>query len=317
MTTIVPAIAGGEPGNPTFDLGNVVIRTGINVDVRTAQVNIDSTDVPYIVGGVPLRIRNVAVTLDKPNFMINPTNCSELALSGGIRGSADPLDKTDDILAQVSSRFQVGGCESLGFKPTLSLRVKGGTKRADYPSLTATLTARPGDANIAYTSVALPRSEFLANEHINTVCTRPQFAADQCPPGSVYGNATAITPLLAEPLSGPVYLRSSDNLLPDLVVALRGPEHQPIEIELAGRTDSINGGIRNTFDVVPDAPVTKFVLRMQGGKKGLLVNSRSLCKAKNRATVKMNAQNGRRLVLKPTVGNDCGKKGKGKKRTKR
>ncbi len=316
VTTIVPAIAGGEAGNPTFDLGNVVIRTGINVDVRTAQVNIDSTDVPYIVGGVPLRIRNVAVTLDKPNFMINPTNCSDLTIGGGIRGSADPFDKTDDILAQVSNRFRVGGCANLGFKPKLSLRVKGPTKRAKYPSLTATLTARPGDANIAFTSVALPRSEFLANEHINTVCTRPQFAADQCPKGSIYGNATAWTPLLAEPLSGPVYLRSSDNLLPDLVVALRGPEHQPIEIELAGRTDSINGGLRNTFDIVPDAPVTKFTLNLLGGKKGLLKNSRSLCKAANRATIKMTAQNGRQLVVHPKVKNDCKKKGKGKGKKK-
>ena len=105
-----------------------------------------------------------------------------------------------------------------------------------------------------------------------------QFAAGAgngagCPPGSIYGHATAITPLLDEPLEGPVYLRSSSHNLPDLVVALHGL----VDIDLAGRIDSVKGGIRNTFEAVPDAPVSKFVLEMQGGKKGLIVNSTNLC----------------------------------------
>jgi hypothetical protein len=152
----------------------------------------------------------------------------------------------------------------------------------------------------------------LANEHIRTVCTRPQFAADQCPAAAIYGHATAWSPLLDAPLSGPVYLRSSDNLLPDLVPDLRGPANQPIKIELAGRTDSINEGIRNTFDFVPDAPVTKFVLEMQGGNKGLLKNSRNICAKTYRALVKMTAQNGRKLTMKPKLQAQCKGKSKGK-----
>ena len=112
----------------------------------------------------------------------------------------------------------------------------------------------------------MPHSEFLAQNHIKTICTRVQFAADQCPKGSIYGYVTATTPLLEKPLEGPLYLRSSSHPLPDLVAALHGQ----IDVDLVGRIDSKNGGIRTTFDAVPDAPVSKFVLTMQGGKKGLL-----------------------------------------------
>jgi hypothetical protein len=166
--------------------------------------------------------------------------------------------------------------------------------------------------------VALPRSEFLENAHIGTVCTRVQFAADNCPAKAIYGHATAITPLLDEPLEGPVYLRSSSHKLPDMVVALRGPASRPIKVELAGRIDSVNGGIRSTFDLVPDQPVTKFVLDMFGGKKGLIVNSRNLCRATYRAAAKFDGQNGKFHDFNPVLNNACkkGKKGKAKARRK-
>jgi hypothetical protein len=214
--------------------------------------------------------------------------------------------------ASLESRFQLGECGRLAFKPKLSLKLNGKTKRGDHQGLTATLTARPGEANIASASVTLPRSAFLAQEHIRTICTRVQFAADSCPKGSIYGRAKAITPLLDEPLQGPVYLRSSDNPLPDLVVALKGPDSLPVEIELAGRTDSRKGALRNTFDLVPDAPVSKFTLQLFGGRKGLVVNSRNLCGGAQRASVQMSAHNGKTRSFRPVVGNGCSKGRKGR-----
>jgi hypothetical protein len=163
------------------------------------------------------------------------------------------------------------------------------------------------DANIARASVALPSSEFLDQAHIKTVCTRVQFAAKQCPAGSVYGHVVAKTPLFEAPLEGPVYLRSSSHRLPDLVAVLKGPASQPVEIDLDGRIDSVNGRIRNTFEVVPDAPVETFTLSMQGGKKGLLVNSMNICASTHRAIAKFTAQNGKALTLHPATQNSCGK----------
>jgi hypothetical protein len=301
MAFIVPAVAG------PFDLGVQVVRTGLQINPKTAQVTAVSDTIPKLLRGIPLRIRDVRVDIDRPGFTINPTDCAEQKVTGvvfGASGAATP----------VSNRFQVAECARLGFKPSLNLRLFGGTKRGDYQRLKAVVTARPGDANIARAAVTLPHSEFLAQEHINTVCTRVQFAADACPAGAIYGKATAISPLLDAPLTGPVYLRSSDNLLPDLVAALRGPDNQPIEIELSGRTDSKNEGIRNTFDVLPDAPVTKFTLEMMGGRKSLIVNSTSICRGVHKADVRMDGQNGRKHNFTPKVINPaCGKAKKGKK----
>jgi hypothetical protein len=93
---------------------------------------------------------------------------------------------------------------------------------------------------------------------------------------------------------------------PTFVVDLHGQ----VDIDMVGRIDSVNGGIRTTFEAVPDAPVMKFVLRMQGGKKGLIVNSRDLCARKYRAQVKLTAQNGKQVEMRPVVRASCG----GKKR---
>ena len=142
-----------------------------------------------------------------------------------------------------------------------------------------------------------------------------------CPRGSIYGKARAFTPLLEAPLEGPVYLRSSANPLPDLVLSLHGQ----IDVVAAARIDSHNGGIRTSFESVPDAPISKVVLEMQGGKKGLLVNSRNICNHTNRATARFTGQNGKLFESRPVLKDSCkkkkpkggkkksGKKGKGKK----
>ncbi|MEX0973519.1 MAG: hypothetical protein WDZ46_09730 [Solirubrobacterales bacterium] len=316
IVVVAPAIAGGTPQQPTFDLGNVVIRSAGYVDPRTAKVTIASTPVPYIVGGVPLRIRHIQVAIDKPAFMLNPTNCAPNGVVGTIGGAADPFDPADDSAASLLAPFQVSGCAGLGFKPKLSLRFFGKHHRGANQRLKAVLTPRPGDANISRAAVTLPRSTFLDQANIRTICTRVQFASNACPPGSIYGYAKAWTPLLREPVQGPVYLRSSDNQLPDMVAHLRGQ----FDVELVGKIDSVRGGIRSIFDVVPDAPVSKFVLNMRGGKRSLIVNSKNICRFPGKATVNLKAQNGRRHRFRPKIRNSCKKqrrargKGKGKKR---
>jgi hypothetical protein len=288
----VPAQAG------PFDLGTLAVRSGLDVEPETGRAVVKADPLPQFFEGVGIAYRNLHAVVDRPGFSLNPTDCREMAVNSDVTS-------TQGAVAHPAARFQVDRCKALKFKPKLSLKLKGGTARTDYPALTAVLKARNGDANIAFTSVALPHSEFLAQEHIGTICTRKQFAADKCPKGSVYGKAKAITPLLGKPLSGPVYLRSSDHPLPDLVAKLGGQ----LEIDLVGRIDSKNGGIRTTFDSVPDAPVTKFVLQMRGGKKGLLTNSTDICRGSHRAAVAMKAQNERAAKLRPVLqSGNCGKK---------
>jgi hypothetical protein len=139
-----------------------------------------------------------------------------------------------------------------------------------------------------------------------------QFAADACPPGSIYGKASATTPLLDYRISGSVYLRSSNHELPDLVVKLKGPAFQPIEIDLAGKTDSVKGALRNTFEAVPDQPVSRFHLELFGGKRGLVEMSDGFCRAR-KANVQLDGQNGKAYDTRPVVGAKCPKKKRGGK----
>jgi hypothetical protein len=220
-------------------------------------------------------------------------------LNGSGASFATPAD---DTLATAMAPFQAFDCSALGFKPRVELRLKGGTTRGKNPSLRVIVRPWPGDANIAAASVALPPSIFLDQSHLKTICTRAQFASDSCPEGSIYGRVRAYTPLLSAPMAGPVYLRASANTLPDLVFALKG---DGFEIDLAGKIDSFKGGIRGTFPVIPDAPVTKFELRMDGGKRGLLQDAADLCAGPQLATARLLGHAGRGWVFHPTVKTRC------------
>ena len=296
LAIVTPATAG------PFDLGTVVVRSALRVDPETTRITAVTDSIPHILEGIPLDIRTVVVKLDKPGFTLNPTSCDPMSV-GGRLGSV--LGQS----AGLANRFQVGDCTSLGFQPKLNLRLFGKTGRGGYPKLRAVLTMPEGNANIATASVRLPHSEFLAQNHIRTICTRVQFAADSCPQGSIYGYARAWSPLLAEPLQGPVYLRSSSNKLPDLVADLRGQIH----VAVVGRIDSVKGGIRNTFEMVPDAPVSKFMLTMRGGSKGLLQNSTNICKGTHKATVQFDAHSGAVHDIKPILVNRKCRKAKARK----
>lgn len=300
-----------------FDLGVVVIRSAIKVDPHTAQVSIDaagSDPIPHIIDGIPIHLRDVRVYISRPNFTLNPTNCDVFSVASRLTGSGATFAPGDDTTAIAPSPYQVSNCGALGFKPKLSLRLIGGTRRGDYPTLRAEVRPRPGDANIAGASVTLPPSEFLAQNHIKTICTRGQFAREACPADSVYGTARAFTPLLGQPMEGKVYLRASDNELPDLVAALRGGGHD-LAIDVVGRIDSINGGLRGTFDTVPDAPVSKFVMKLFGGKRGLLVNSENVCAAKKPGNARFRAQNNLEVRIHPRLDAKCG--GQSNKKVKR
>jgi hypothetical protein len=299
LALVVPALAG------PFDLGAVVVRVALKIDPETAQVEAVSDPLPTILSGIPLNLREVRVALDRPGFILDPTSCGPAAIGGSLSGAGGAS-------APVSVRYQATGCAGLRFGPKLALAIKGATKRGRYPAFTATLTAGAGEANLASASVALPHSEFLAQNHLSSLCNRTVFAegtpGSHCPAASVYGQAIAYSPLLDAPLEGPVYLRPSGNTLPDLVATLNGQ----ISIVLDGRIDSVRGGIRTTFEGIPDAPISKFVLSMKGGKKGLLTNSRSLCAAPNLATVKITGQNGLSVSSRPKIKVACRKKRKKK-----
>ena len=298
---IVPAVAG------PFDAGTVVVREALRLNPVTHVGEVDgsaSDPIPHILKGIPLSVREVRVSADRPGgFTLNPTSCEPFEALSTIWGDGTALEPLAPHPADLSSRFQAAGCASLGFKPRLGLKLRGGTRRGRFPALHAVYTPRAhGDANLSRLALTFPNSEFIEQGHFRTICTRVQFAAgagfgSQCPKGSIYGHITVWTPLLDEPLKGPVYLRSSNHNLPDAVFALHGL----VDIELATRIDSTHGRLRAIVAGAPDAPVSRAVVDMQGGQKGLFVNSTNLCAGKHRARVNAGAQNGRRDVTKPVM----------------
>jgi hypothetical protein len=306
-----------------FDLGNVVIRQAFKIDPETGEVFIDATGsdpIPHIIKGVPVHARDIRAYTDRPEFVLNPSGCQRTSTASTLLGSGlDFSSEADDRPVTVSTPFQAADCAALPFKPRLSLKLKGGTKRGSHPALTATLNMNGiGEAGIARTQVVLPKSEFIENAHFNTICTRVIFKqgnkpGEKCPAGSIYGSAVVKTPLLSEPLSGPVFLRSSEHQLPDVVAAVHNGE---IDVVLDGKVDSVKGRLRTTFEATPDAPVTSAVISLLGGKKGLFVNSTNLCKATHRAEANFTGHNGKEWDKTPeVVAQGC--KGKASKKHKR
>jgi hypothetical protein len=292
----VPAQAG------PFDLGTVVVRNALYVDPITAQVTAKSDPLPQILEGIPIDYRDVRVEINRPNFTLNPTSCDPMKVAG-------TLTSIEGASASPSARFQASGCGELAFKPSLALSFKGQTRRTGNPALTAVLKAPAGQANIAKTTVILPASVFIDNRHINNPCTRIQFAADACPVNSILGTATAYTPLLEMPLTGPVYFRSNggERKLPDLVADLNGQIH----LTLVGFIDSVKSGkessrARTRFQGVPDAPVSKFELKLYGGKRGLIQNSTNICRDLGKATVQMTGQNAKPDDFEQKIATQCG-----------
>ncbi len=272
----IPAVSG------PYDLGDIAVRAALEVNPLTAQVTAVSDALPQIIEGIPLRLRSILVSLDRSGFALNPTNCSAgLSVQSQVLGS-------EGGVANLDYPFQVSNCAVLPYSPKLSLHLSGGLNRLGHPAIHAALTAKPGEANTRMVSVALPPGEQLDNSHLGSVCTRVDFAKDSCPPDSLIGNVEIDTPILEQPLKGFVYLRSSEQGLPDLALKLEGQ----VDIEAVAKVDSVNGGLRASFKTVPDVPFSSINLNLAGGHKGLLQNSESLCGTHKQAALTMAGQNG-------------------------
>ena len=294
VAAITPALAG------PYDYGVVVVRVALHIDPLDAHVSAVSDTVPSVIGGIPIRMRSIRVNINRPNFTINPTNCSPFSVAS--QGIGDQGTVTD-----FSSYFQVVNCSGLPFKPRFSVRQTGGhkgTRRTANPALQFDLNTRPGDANIESLSVTLPSAFEIAQEHLGNICTEKELAATQCAGRQQIGAATTTTPLLDQPLTGPVYAVSGSGGLPRLAFILDG------QVNLLPRAESktVKGGLQTTVPVVPDAPIGHFHLVIFGGKHGYLQNTRDLCKRAPVVEVGFNGQNGKTLTQRVPVKVPCGGK---------
>ncbi|HET6509915.1 MAG TPA: hypothetical protein VFG42_24190 [Baekduia sp.] len=262
-----------------FDLGTVVVRQAIHIDPIDAHVTVVSDPLPTIVKGVPLRMRSLDVVVDRPGFMVNPTSCEAKTIGG-------TLSAPDGRAVPISQRLQVSACKNLALTPKLSMSLsgRGQTRDGSHPALSAVLTQPGGQANLKRVRVTLPLSLALDPEQARSddMCSFVEGSKviPNCPAGSVVGRASAVTPILDEPLSGPVYFVKNQRVdprtgrskatLPKLVIPLVG--QNGVRLTLTGTSATPdNEHLVTTFDDIPDAAVSSFKLDINGGKKGILV----------------------------------------------
>ncbi|MBS1869466.1 MAG: hypothetical protein JSS99_07355 [Actinobacteria bacterium] len=263
LSVVVPAVAG------PFDLGTVVVRAAVFVDRRTAALRVVTDPLPQALQGIPLQLRDVRVAVDRPGFMVNPTSCAEKQVRGMVESVAGRV-------VGVHDRFRAADCGALPFHPRLRLFVgsRGHTAERSSTPLTAVLTQQPGEAGIRRVSVTLPSILSARLPVVEDACTWEEFGAGRCEQARI-GSAVAVTPLLRDPLRGGVYLvRRLVGHLPDLLVALRGQ----VSVDLVGRV-AIPGGdhLAASFDAVPDVPISRFVMRLWAGRRGVVGLARNLC----------------------------------------
>ena len=306
LVVVTPALAG------PYDYGTVVVRVALHIDPLDAHVIADSEAVPEIIGGIPLRIRQVAVDINRPNFMINPTNCSEFhTTSEGVGDQGTAVSFTSPFIAV--------NCQTLPFAPKMTIHQLGGrkgTKRGVDPSLSFDLRTRPGDANLKSVTVTLPNAFEVDPNHLANLCTEKALAETHCAGRQAIGTITDETPQLEAPLTGSVYAVTGAGGLPHLAFILGGQ----VEIVPRAETETISGErLRTTVPVIPDAQIGHFHFHLFGAGRGYLTNTRSLCGArKPLIEVGLDAQNGRTLTQHIALKAPCGgKQAKRKRRHKR
>jgi hypothetical protein len=284
LSIVVPAVAG------PFDLGTVIVRAAIAVDPQTAQLTVSTDPLPTILDGIPLDLRTINVAIDKAGFIFNPTDCNPMSLTGTLTGGAGGAEP-------VSSGFQVTNCAALAFKPAFAVSTSGRPSRANGASLDVKLSYPPGSmgrqANIARVKVDLPKQLPSRLTTLQKACPDTTFDANPaaCGPASRVGEATAVTPILPEPLHGPAYFVSHGGAkFPELIVVLSG---YGVTVDLDGETFISKQGITSsTFRSVPDVPISSFELKLPQGPNSALAANGNLCTAKLRMPTAFTAQDG-------------------------
>lgn len=269
-----------------FDLGTVVVHLPLDINPETAAVTIPAgpaDQIPHIIKGIVIHVRDIRVYVDRHDFTLNPTNCAPMSFDATVIGSGKSFTSAaDDEPVTLADPFQAANCQNLAFKPSFQVSTSGKTSKLGGASLSVKVSypnAPLGtQANIKSVKVELPIQLPSRLTTLQKACTEQAFDTNPatCPAASIVGHATAITPILPVPLTGPAYFVSHGGVkFPELIIILQG---YGVTIELHGETFISKAGITSsTFRTIPDQPVTSFELTLPQGPDSALATYGSLC----------------------------------------
>ncbi len=283
LSVVVPAVAG------PFNLGDVLVRARLFVDPHTAQATAVSDPLPQELDGIPLRLRTLSLALTNEEFVLNPTGCVPMSITGTVTSPSGAS-------APITAPFLAKGCEKLAFKPAFSATTEAKATKANGTGLKLKLTyPSSGEANIAKVVLGFPKQMPVRLQTLQKACPAATFEANPavCPAASTVGTAIVHTPILSQPLKGPIYLVSYGNAkFPDAVVVLQG-EGLTIDVDGQSRV-SHKGALTATFASVPDAPFSTFEATLPRGPHSQFTSVRTVGKAHG-------SQCGEKLVVPVTL----------------
>ncbi len=306
LSIVVPAKAGPYTLSGTTGNGTVVNRSAISVNPETSALTVTSDPLPTELDGIPLQLRLVNVTINRPEFTFNPTNCDKLAIGG-------TLTSTEAASSSVSSSFQVTNCAALKFKPSFTATSNAHTSKADgasllfkiaYPSDRSSGIGQQGsEAWLKEMKFDIPKQLPARLTTLQKSCLAATFEASPaaCPAASVIGKAIVRTPVLAVPLEGPVYFVSHGGAkFPEVVIVLQGAG---VTLELHGETFISKAGVTSaTFRTVPDAPFESAEVFVPTGPFSEFAANGNLCTQKLTMPIAFTAANGLEIHQNTKIG---------------
>jgi hypothetical protein len=250
----------------------------LHIDPYTAQVSISpsgSEPIPTIIDGIVTHVRDIKVSIDRPDFTINPTACEARPISSTLISSLG-------YAASTSAPLHAEACNELAFQPTFTASTNAKTSHLNGASLSVSLKMplKLGtESNIREVKVSLPKQLPARLPTLQQACTEAQFNTNPagCPKGAFVGYGSASTPILPVPLTGPaIFVSHGGEEFPSLILALQG---YGFTIDLIGATYvSPQGVISTTFKAIPDEPVGSFTLSLPKGPYSAVAANTNLCK---------------------------------------
>ncbi len=199
---------------------------------------------------ISIQVDSLTLTIDGSlsngtAFTRLPTNCQTPAittLSVDTYGTA--------AAGTGSDQFTPSDCSALSFTPTLSASATRDSSGIGA-TFVSTINQPAGQAAQSSLTLAVP-ADTLAPDLLSAV---QDF-------GSVVGSAQAVTPILSQPLAGPVTLTGTVQA-PTLTITFPAP----VPLTLTGTVDIADNTV--TFTNLPDVPLTALTVTLNGGSLSL------------------------------------------------